>query len=300
MDLRPSLLDHIKSNYLDQFSTFVGVGGALPGTVADQFYEMAEKVLGDETHNVVLHSGLCLFGLEQHIQTAIAIVKILEEKYGIEFTGYADERELVTKCVAQTEFTSADGNVKFLLDPTSPTSLTPDLYYNILKDGTYDTVIFTGPLYSMVETAIVDAEKETGKNIHLISIAPIAEPTHTSFATLDNSGNQSLDCALIKNTTSAGILFAMVYNALTGHAKDMRIDGACQLYDAPMWTCYTLDEYEKIALLDTKDTGYYSYTADDIKEMLFVYNSNLDAAGMQKLAGAKADLNAVFASNGIS
>ena len=285
---------------LDQFPHFVGVGGAAPEPVAAQFAEMTDKVLGDgEKHNVILHNGLCFTGVEQHIQTAASILDTLASKYGLTYAGGQTTREMVTTINSQTELDTGT-DMKVFLEPTQIFNITPDIYFNILKDGVYDTVIFTGPAYNKIETAVDDVEKQTGKNIHVISIAAVTDTTRNSFATLDSTGHQSLDAALIKNTTSCGVLFCLAYNALTGHAADLRIDNATQLFDAPMWTCYSLEEYEKIAQLDNAETGLYSWTVDEIKNACFAFNPDLTVEGLQKIAADKLDLAAVLEANGIN
>ena len=282
---------------MTDFSYFGGTGGADPAIVGDQFNEMTSKVLGDgSAHNVILHNGLAVRGIGQHILSAAAVLDSLESEFGLSYKN-SDTVDLVKTTKTQTVLDTGS-RMKVVLEPTIPVSV--DNYYNLLKTGEYDTVIFTAPWYLQTESVVSQIEESLKKNIHLISIAPVAETTANSFRTPDITGNQALDAALIKNNSAGGILFAMAYNCVTGHAEEMKTNGTYTLYDAPMWTCYSLDEYEKIAQLDVPDGQYYTYRIDDIKQMLFDYNADLTAAKMHEYATAVSDLSLVLSRNGLN
>lgn len=280
-----------------QFPYFGGTGGAVPSVVGDQFYEMAEKIVNDgNKHNIILQNGGALGGVSQHIYSASAVLEALCKSFDLSL--YTDDYvKIVTETTAQTVLDTGT-DMKIAIETSNPANA--DSYYNLLKTGEYDTVIFQMPQYLNCESVINEVEQSFDMNIHLISIAPIADTTYNSFATKDSSGNQALDAALIKNNSAGGILFAMAYNCLTGHAEDMKTDGVYELYDAPMWVCYDLDQYEKIAQLDAEGGEYFTYRVEDIKEMLFAFNPELTADKMHELAANVIDLDAILEKNGLN
>lgn len=279
-----------------QFSYFGGTGGAVPSVVGEQFYEMADKIVNDgEKHNIILQSAGALGGVAQHIYTAASVLEALSKSFDLRF--YTDDYvEIVTTTTSQTVLETGT-DMKVALETSNPANA--DSYYNLLKTGEYDTVIFQMPQYLNCESVINEVEQSFGMNIRLISIAPIADTTYNSFATKDSTGNQALDAALIKNNSAGGILFAMAYNCLTGHAEDMKTDGMYELYDAPMWVCYNLEQYEKIAQLDAENGEYFTYRIEDIKELLFEFNPELTTEKMHELAAGVVDLNMVLERNGL-
>ena len=280
-----------------QFEYFGGTGGAEPSVVGDQFYEMTEYLVADgNPHNIILQSEGALNGVAQHIFTASSALQAICEVFDL--TLYTDNyEEIVTTTTAQTVLDTGS-DMKVALETSNPADA--DSYYNLLKTGEYDTVIFQMPQYLRCESVIDEVEKTFGENIHLISIAPVADTTYNSFSTQDSTGNQALDAALIKNNSAGGILFAMAYNCLTGHADDMKTDGVYELYDAPMWVCYNLEEYEKIAQLDSEDGQYFTYRIDDLKEMLFEFNPELTADKLHELAASVVNLEMVLERNGLN
>lgn len=281
---------------MPDFEYYGGTFGANPATVGEQFYEMTEHVINDgEAHNVIIPNGWALVGVEQHNISSAKTLEALCSVYDLELENN-DYYEVVTTTTSTTELETGT-DMKIALEPSNPPN--PDSFYALLKDGEYDVIIFQTPQYTLTESVVQEVEEAYGMNIRIISIAPVAETTYNSFATPDASGNQALDAALIKNNSAGGAAFAMAYNCLTGHKEDMLINGAHELLDAPMWTCYDLETYENLAQLDAIDGEYFTYRVEDVKEMLFEFNPDLTAEKLFEIAASVLDAEMVLERNGL-
>lgn len=274
-----------------------GTAGADPAGVAEQFAEMTKRIIDDgEPHSVLVHTGAALLGISQHTLASAAIVEAVVNVFDLDI-GTTDYVELVTTTTVPVVLETGSDEIKLALESTFPVA--PDAFFSMLKDGEYDTVILPVPQYLTIETVISEVEASFNKNIHVISLAAPTETTRNSFGTLDGTGNQSLDAAVIKNNGINGILFAMAYNCVSGYGDQLKLDGAQVLFNAPMWTCYNLEEYEKMAQLDVEGGAYFTYRIDDIKEMLFAFNADLDTQMMHDLADSISSLEMVLERNGL-
>ena len=236
--------------------------------VSDQFTELTNTLVGDgEKHNVVLCTMGASQGSEQHILSSVAALNALKSIYGLTYD--KDVYEIATSGSVTDVDTGTD--IKLKIVPGIEVTIDVE---QALKGGEYDTILCVGPQYAWFESVISEVEKSMNMDIRTGSIVALDEGTMTSFSTPDVKGNPSLNCAIVKNSTVAAQLFALIYNALTGNADIYKVDGKATEYSNLMWFCKDPEIYEKLFQIDGS-ADKLSYTTDEIKSAIKIYNPDV-------------------------
>ena len=260
--------------------------------VAEQFNELTNILVGDgEKHNVVICSMGASNGSEQHIRSTEAALNALKAEYNLTYD--ADPAELATAASVTEISTGTD--VKITIIPG--VQVTEDVE-QVLKGGEYDTIICVGPQYAWFESVIASTEKALDMDIKTCSIVGIDDATKTSFETLDVKGNSSLNCALVKNSSLAAELFALVYNGLTGNSDTLKENGKAKAYTNLMWVCDNAETYAKICTIDSSKE-YACFTTDELKQMIKVFNDNLTPESFESICEAATSEN-IIANRGLN
>ena len=251
---------------------------------------LVQNVIKDgKNHNFVLCSGGAAGARSnQHLQTTIAVLEMLQENYNVNFG--VDIKE-VAKTQVGTELTA--GDISVYIYPGFPNANYATGFQNVLQtgDGKYDVVLVVAPFYSQIMNPIKQVEQAKNMDVKLISLATIDDNTKAAF----ESG--ALDGAVINPTNMLiGEMFAVVYNALQGHADVIRENGKPGSYPTVKWACESAEEYAKIAKIDVEE-GLYSLTVEQIEECLISKNSKIDANYLKDYFGkldAKYTIDNVF------
>jgi len=203
----------------------------------------------------------------------------LENTYGLQY-----ERPVETLAVSRavTEAVNNRG-IKITIYPGYPTG---DTYVTgistLLQTGEFDTILACNAAYARFLVAIDEVERAFRKNIRISAITAINDQTRTAFTTIDSTGNNTLDSALLMPSVSQAVgLFALVYNGITDHADKVRVNGEGAYYNAPKWKCNNADEYVRIERINSSDNTW-EVTIDEVKQMLVTFNPNANAESIYR------------------
>ena len=260
----------INGNLTDNVVSLPYVAGGVDAsvaidTIAEQFKELTNILVSDgKPHNVVICTMGAAQGSSQHIQSTAAALNALKDVYGLTFED--DSAKLATAQNVTTLSTGTDMKITLI-----PGIQVTDAVEQVLKTGEYDVLICVGPQYAWFQSVISAVETNLKMDIKTCSIMGVGEATATSFHTKDATGNSSLNCALLKNSTVADQLFVLVYNALTGNIDTLKVDKKATTYPNLMWVCDSAETYDLLGKIDSS-TDLAAYTTDEIKQMVVAIN----------------------------
>lgn len=279
---------------LHNYEYFGGLAGSQVDVTASQFAEMTEYVFGDgKDYNIVLMNALTQTEgqhYSQHGLTNMAILETFKEMFGWEYP----YEELWDICKLSAMEDVDTGTEQILR--TCP-SYEPDPMYQAIKNGDINGIISSGPMYTFYEAIVSEVEQQYGIDIKQISIAAMADTTRKSFE------QGTIDAVLLKNAAVCGSLFIQAYNCASGHPElthDVNDpNGAYYMLDASMWVCKDLETYDNLSKIDAVGSGYYSWTIDEIKDCLYVFNPDITHAEIVDNAKAAGEVETVLEKNGL-
>lgn len=272
------------------------MAGSIPDCAA-AYRDMVEEFTRDgQPHNVVIISAGAGLGNEQHYECTYAMLDALKDIYSLT---YSEDIENLASSRGMTEVNTGT-DMKILLYPGYPNS---DTYVSglstELQTGDYDIVLGCNQATTKFAVAIDEVERAYNMNIKVGYFSSIDEATTAAVNTLDVSGDSSVNSIIINpGNVLVGGMFAVLYNGLSGHADDMRTNGAGSTFDSPLWLAENADVYTKLAALNVSaDT--LELSVEDIQNMLCIYNAGANAASIQaQLAETTAE--AVLTARGVS
>ena len=258
----------------------VGFVAANPASVATSFGELVNNLVNDgANHGIVIVSAGAGFGNAEHYEAAVSILGVLRTAYGLQY-----ERSIESLAVSRAVTEAANNKgIKITIYPGFPTG---DTYVTgistLLQTGQYDTILACNAAYARFLVAIDEVEKAFRKNIRISAITAINDQTRTAFITMDSTGNNSLDSALLMPSISQAVgLFSLVYNGVTGFADRVRVNGEGTYFNAPKWKCNNAAEYARIERINTSNSNW-EVTLDELKQMLVTFNPNANAESIYK------------------
>ncbi len=241
---------------------------------------LSAKLNPSEPRNFIIVSGGAGIGVTSHIEATSTMLSQIQKIYGL---NYKEDINALTRARAITDVDTGS-DIKITIAPGFPNM---DGYVqgisSLLQTGDYDVMMSVYPTTSVFATAVEEVEAALRKNIMIISTATFGPPTKTAFETLDPTGNPSLDGAVISGLTAQDVFsIMMIYNALSGHVDLIKPDGRAAIFGAGMLVVKDKADYEKLEKLDT-GPGTWSYTGDEVKQMLAVYNPSVTTADIYKV-----------------
>lgn len=257
--------------------------GYMAGSVPDcaaAYKNMVEEFSSDgEAHNVVIISSGAGLGNSQHYECTYAMLETLQKNYGLT---YSDSIENLAASRGMTQVETGT-DMKILLYPGYPNS---DTYVSglsaELQTGVYDIVLGCNQATTKFAVAIDEVERAFNMDIKVGYFTSIDEATTSAVNTLDVSGNSSVNSVIVNpGNVLVGGMFAVLYNGLSGHADAMRVDGAGNTFNSPLWLAENADMYSKLAGLNgSEDT--LELSIEEIQNMLCIYNADANAASIQE------------------
>lgn len=276
----------------DGYQYVLGSSSKDPQELYDRFYELMENVLdgGEEPHSIVVCTVTAKTGSVEHIQSSSGALAAIQELYDLKFD---DTIENLVKLDAVTEIETGRDDVKVTIFP----SFSADDMNEVMKSGEYDTIVVVGAMYLKFESTIAEIEKAYNKNIRVVALTTVSDPTKNSYESKDVTGDSSLNGALLMNSARYVLPIVLVLNGINGDADAVMKDGKVTDYFPAMWTCNNAEEYAMIDKLD-RDENTYVYTAEDVKQMVKYYNPDVTPDTIKEWA-QKAELSAVMERRGI-
>ncbi len=275
----------------------LGYVGADTATSAKDFALLIRDLIGDDTkkHNFVMLSGGAGLGKANDLACTVSALQTIADIYGFEYEKDVNDLASVraeTECVNNSDIT-----VTVYPGYDNTDTYAPGLSA-LLQTGIYDIILCNSTAFASAATVIDEVERASGVNIEIVAKAQVNDTIETSFATKDSFGDTFLHSAVLTPSIStAASLFAIVYNGITGYADVVRQGGEAIFFDNPKWVCYNAGEYEAIKQLNVSDDTW-EITAEDMEEVLGVYNPNVTANEMYDFIIGTGNLQATLARRG--
>jgi hypothetical protein len=257
-----------------------GFVAAMAEGVAKSFGDLVNDLVNDgKPHNVIIVSAGAGLGNAEHYESTVNILNTLKRVYGLSYTRPVED---LARSRAETQAAN-DKGIKIAIYPGYPTGNTYVTGMStLLQTGDYDTILACNAAYAQFSVAVDEVEKAYKKDIRVAAITSITDQTKTAFTTIDSTGHNSLNSALLMPSISTATgLFALVYNGITGFGDNVRRNGGTLYYDSPKWKCNGVDEYRRIEQINTS-ADKYEVTLDEIKQMLGVFNPNITADSLYR------------------
>lgn len=260
-----SVSDEVYESVADN-EYFMGVVG--PGSEAeyeagsDMVEWFADQQFGDE---YFILSGGAGLGNVMHIQRTVGMLDKLQEKYGVTF----DQPSLEIASSPEPIHVEA-GNLKVCV---TPGYVDAPQFFEVAKaeyeKDHYGIVLAATPVYDMsfvikgAKLGVIDCY--TTRNLQLFT-------------------NGQLNYVVGKYSSIIGPSFAIMYNAITGYAKDFRLaDGKAIRFKQDFWYSSSYDDYmEKYTMASSVVTNAYNY--EDLKEVCKEFNKDASVEKLQALA----------------
>ena len=229
--------------------------------------DMARYFLREKTGNrYFILSGGAPLGNEMHYQRTLGILDTLSAAYGVDFpqsrTDLAKTEEPVTLELDKLAVTICPGYVS------------REEYAAAAKDafaaGTYDAVLAVLPPADMVS---------------VIGKTPLGVVDSYNTRNLQLSADGVLKFVVGKYSSLVGPAFALMLNAVTGHAAEFREKGRAIQVTQGFWTSDSEEDYlEKYAL--SISANMIAYNFEDLSRVICIYNPDANLNELVALAEA--------------
>jgi hypothetical protein len=252
-----------------------GFVAAIAEGVGKSYGDLVNDLVNDgKQHNSIIVSGGAGLGNDEHYQSTVNILNTLKKVYGLNYTRAVED---LARSRAETQVVN-DKGIKIVIYPGYPAGNTYVTGMStLLQTGDYDTILACNAAYAQFSVAVDEVEKAYKKDIRIAAITMLTDQTRIAFNTIDSTGHNSLNSALLMPSISTATgLFALVYNGITGFENNVRRNGSTLYYDSPKWKCNSAGEYERIGKINTSPDKY-EVTIDELKQMLGVFNPNISA-----------------------
>ena len=166
----------------------------------------------------------------------------------------------------------------------------------VLQSGDYGYLIGTVQTYTSTAVVVDEIERATGKNIKVMSPASMTDSLLTAYRTQDVFGNPTLDFVTIKAASAHGaVLFALVYNAITGHADADLQNGQVRRFTFGQFPLTDLEMVETASSWDNPDTGTWVCDYSFVDSMLAEKNPDLTSDDIQAAINANLTYDSIYA-----
>ena len=229
--------------------------------------DMARFFIGRKvgTRYFILSGGAAM-GNEMHYQRTLGILDAFASAYGVRFS---PSREELARAAEPT--TVETGKVSVTL---CPGYVSREEFFETAKAafeaGSFDAVLSVLPPAEMVS---------------VIGGTPlgIVDAYHTRNLQLFTDG--SLQYVVGKYSSIVGPAFALMLNAVTGHAADFRVDGKAVKVTQGFWISDSKEDYvAKYTLSASAAKNAYSF--DDLSRVIRLYNPDATLSDLVALAEA--------------
>ncbi len=211
-------------------------------------------------------SGGAAMGNEMHYQRTLGILNAFAAHYGVSFRTSREE-------LAKTEqplTVDLDG----LSVTICPGYVSRESYFETAKkcwaEGSYDAVLSVLPPAEMAE---VIGDTPLG----------VVDAFHTRNLQLFTNG--PLKYVIGKYSSMVGPAFALMLNAITGHAEEFRNNGRALRVTQVFWTSESYDDYVAKYTLSTSSSRN-AYSFEDLSRVICIYNPDATLNELVALAEA--------------
>lgn len=215
----------------------------------------------------LLIAGGGSLGNEMHAIRTEGMLEVLRDTAGVQIGGSIPE---LARSAEITELASEDGTKTVTILPGYLRDATLDNLQTALDGHAYDVVmgaLALGPVTDQLK----EAEAAYGKDILIGTVDAFTEPNLDLFLEKDAGGNPVLNYVTGKYGAAVGPAFAAMYNACTGEADFLRVDGEPFQLTMPFWTASDEDTY--VELYDRSIDIYDNiYSTQDLRSVIREYS----------------------------
>lgn len=268
-----------EGDQFDGLDTFVGTALNTMENIEDVYSEAVEDWAKTEgEHGFVILSALAAQENIQHKSATSTVLKTLAKSYGLTYEQSVEELTVVSE---PTEAAN-DAGIPIYIYPGIPNN---DAFLNgissALQTGKYDMVLASSNLFNQLGVIVDENEKAIGRNIRVVSIANVSPELQTAVNTVDSYGEPSLNACVVKPPSyTSGPMFAMLYNALTGHMDILKPEGQPKTIIYPQWGCLTPEDVRKVGSYDL-DSDSYTFDEEHLRSVIYDYNPDLTLDSFQ-------------------
>ena len=229
--------------------------------------DMARYFVREQTGSrwFILSGGASL-GNEMHYQRTLGILDALSTSYGVNFPQTRQELARTAEPITL--------ELDKLTVTICPGYISRDPYLTTAKEayatGTYDAVLSVLPPADMIDA---------------IGKTPLGVVDSYNTRNLQLSSEGVLKFVVGKYSSMIGPSFALMLNAVTGHASEFREKGRAIQVTQGFWTSDSQEDYlEKYAL--SASAAMNAYNFDDLSTVICIYNPDANLNELVALAEA--------------
>lgn len=244
---------------------FLGVVG--PGSFIEYKAgsDMAKHFFDEHETNeyFILSGGGCL-GNEMHKLRTEGIIDTLQNAYSVRFDMTSEEI-----AVSEKPLFLEEGDLKVCVVPGY---ISYDEYFEVAEEQ-YREHPFKTVLSAMAAPRMMEAHKNA-----VYGVVDCYSENNMRYFT-----NGQLDYVCGKYSSIIGPSFAAMYNAVTGHAAEFRVNGKAFHITQGFWASESKEDFnEKYVLSSSIERNAYNY--EDLQKVICVYNSEATFDDLKKLA----------------
>lgn len=274
----------------------LGHVGASVGSMEEAYYRLVSELIEKEDRKgFFIYTGSAPGGSQgagaaSHYYSVKGMLDAIADEFDLT---YNEEIETSINSAEAGPLASSREDVKIYLSPgTSLTGAVNDARAQ-LSTGHYDTFL-TVNSYSSFTNAVASSEGATGINIMMAATVSVNKMTKAGFETTDASGDTVLHGAVVNPLNVANAMCSvLIYNALTGHADEMKQDGHAVLFEVEPWICYSADDYMRMEKLDSEEAASI-LDSKELGKLLVENDSSVTYEDIRNKLAELADIDAIL------
>lgn len=260
-------------------SSFLGIIGPDEALEKKAGADMAAFFAGQERDgpvNYLILSG----GNQMHAYRAEGMLEQLAEEYSLT---YREETSALAATEEIQKVETGSGQVGVTIFPGffTDTEVVASLG-QLFQENDYDVVLGTLAVNDVME--VVEAEeKRDGYHVEVGTVDCFTEENETWFQTEDPFGDTALNYVVGKYGAIVGPSFAAMYNALSGDADFLKVDGEPFRLVQAFWTASDAETYDALyaSSLNVYDN---TYGTDELMEVIRAFNPDATFLQFKALA----------------
>lgn len=276
-----------------QYDNVVGAWGQNQQATAELFADYLRQ-----TATATGEEGFCILSMNApmgntaSITIGSAALEALADLYDFEYDQKVEDLIISSSPI---EATNSKG-IKIYIYPGQLNAETLPGLQAVLQSGDYGYLIGTVQTYTSTAVVVDEIERATGKNIKVMSPASMSDTLLTAYRTQDVFGNPTLDFVTIKAASAHGaVLFALVYNAITGHADADLDNGQVRRFTFGQFPLTSMEMVETAAAWDDPDTGTWVCDYSFVDSMLAEKNPGLTSDDIQNAIDSNLTYDSIYA-----
>ncbi len=250
------------------FLGIIGPDTALERQAGEDMAEFFADRRGEEGGSFLILSGGAGMGNQMHLERTRGMLDELKDRYGLAYSG---DTSLIAMAGQSTDVETGSDKVSITIVPGYfEDGHVSWVLEELFRDHGFDVAMGALCLnYIMPE--IEKKEAEQGSDILIGMVDAFTEQNFDWFSKKDASGDTTINYVAGKYAATVGPSFAAMYNAATGEADFLKVDGRPFRLKQSFWTASDFRSYEE--LYDRSINIYDNiYSVKDLRSVIRLYN----------------------------